>query len=318
MKVIKYSSLAAPEVPPLWRSYFQQPSVMGDYSLACHIERSLWDYGVDDVAVFVFTDDNDTVRGILPISHEKESDFWCYYPSYIFISAKITIDDECWPLLPTMLPRPLMIYELSFRVRTNVPWVAYSQANVINLSFYVDSPNPLHAYIDDLPKKSRYHFRRYLVRNSDLTVEVSGKRDIRGGNALMQEYQQYCMDKFDNTPFMVYFKNQLEIFPKLFETAERLGQLVALGIRSDCGELVALNYSIFEGDCVYDYICYRAPRLERRALGIFAILKNIEYALSRVKCGELYYDLAAEFDYKKQFLTSNSSDYREVKLSLGE
>jgi arginyl-tRNA--protein-N-Asp/Glu arginylyltransferase len=73
--------------------------------------------------------------------------------------------------------------------------------------------------------------------------------------------------------------------------------------------LIAINYSIIEGDTVYDYICYRNPLLSDHSLGIFAILENIKYVQKRYpECK--YYDLASEFDYKRKFV--NREKYHAV------
>ena len=318
MQVIQYPSMSS--VEHLWSSYFKTPSVTNDYPLLCYIEDALFNHGVSEVAVLVFIDKGE-VRGIMPISYEEKKDAWSYWPSYVFISIKVTIDLECWEHLPTMLPRPFFIHESSFKIKEqmpkNLPWVSYSPANVINLTPYLSCAEPFEEYLSDLEKKTRSKLRNCLNRNQDIKVLLTQEYDIEGGEDLRQNYIRYCMIKFDESEDLSYFKTQLEIFPRLFETAEKLGQLVTLQIRLD-NELVALNYSILEGNCLYDYICYRetcSEEADRRALGILAILKNLEWCLT-LPANELYYDLASEFSYKRQFIPMFSSTYKQVTLSL--
>jgi len=322
MKVLKYSSVTLPDVAELWQSYFKTPSVIGNYELACNIEKSLFSFGVDDVAVLIFMD-NDTVKGILPISYEKSRSAWCYYPSYIFISVEVTIDVECWQYLPTLLPKPFIMYETSIKTvsqlsRLKIPWLTLYEANVIDLAEYTPEADPFNAYQNSLDKKTRSKFRNCLNRNNDVDAVITNKYDVCGGDVLRQSYMNYCDERFEEGQDFIYFKNQLALFPQIFSVASQLDQLVTLQISLN-GVLVALNYSIFIGDCLYDYICYREINedLDKRSLGTLAILKNINWLLTHHSARDkLYYDLASEFSYKKQFIPPYSSNYRYLKLSF--
>ena len=311
MKITRYSSLSEPDVESHWKSYFKTPTIFGDYDLACHIEKSLFDYGIDKVEVLIFTEDN-VVKGILPISHEITNNLWSYYPSYIFISVKVTIDDDCWKHLYLNVPTPFRIHETSFKTSIQIPLITLNPANVINLTSHVLDTDPFNSYLASLDKKTRSKFRNCLNRNQDIEVIISHEKDVEGGDIVIKNYMDYCT-RFEEGEEFSYFQNQLAIFPKLFEVATRLGELIILQLRLD-GELVALNYSLLENGCLYDYICYRdvSEELDKRSLGIFAILKNIEYVLRYKQ--ELYYDLASEFSYKRQFIPDHSEHYKQITL----
>lgn len=321
MRIITYPSLSHPDVAAYWSSYFKTTSVSTDYQLACHIENSLFNYGVDHVEVLCFID-QDQICGIMPICYESVKDLWSYWPSYMFIATPVTIDTDCWVYLPTVLPRPFRIHESSFRTTpqvSHIPWISLNPANVINLTPYASTPDPhnsFEAYLADLDKKTRSKLRNCLNRNLDVEIIVTDSYDVEGGVDLRQHYEKYCFDRFVDAPDFSYFQNQLSIFPELFDTAARLGQLITLQMRLD-GQLVGLNYSILSDNCLYDYICYRetACDLEKKALGILAILKNIQWVLQHHQ-GELYYDLASEFSYKRQFIPDASAHYQQVTMHL--
>lgn len=314
MKTLTYQSLSETSVE--WHSYFKDrsPSITNDYDLACYIEKSLFKFGVERTSVLVVLDDQDTVKGILPISYESEKG-WSYWPSYMFISVIPTIDSDVWPTLPEIVPRPFRIYETSFKTDVDLylPSVAMSPANVIDLSPY----DSLSAYLNDLDKKTRSKFRNCLNRNQDILVSpVTIYKDDSSSMAVRESYMTYCAERFEGTEDLSYFQNQLSIFPNLFHVAEQHRQLTVLELRLD-GRLVAINYSVIDGNCLYDYICYRETDedLEKRSLGIFAILKNIERMLLQNKVGqEAYYDLASEFSYKKQFLPEIR--FQQVTMTL--
>jgi CelD/BcsL family acetyltransferase involved in cellulose biosynthesis len=122
--------------------------------------------------------------------------------------------------------------------------------------------------------------------------------------ALKNSYQTYCKERYND----VFFNRQMKLFPIVFEKAAEMGKLITLKCYLE-EKLVAVNYSIIEGDTVYDYICYRNPVLSDRSLGIFAILENIKHVQKRYPDCK-YYDLASEFDYKRKFV--NCEKYHTV------
>jgi hypothetical protein len=318
MKVLKYPAISHADVAFYWKTYFKdKTTLLGDYDLALLIEKSLFEFGVQEVSVLVFLDDTN-VRGILPLSYDSKK-AWCYYPSYIFISPEVTMDAECWNHMLDVVPKPFIMYETSIKTvfdlcKLKIPWLTFAEANVVDLTKYRLDTDPFNCYLNALDKKTRSKFRNCLNRNQDLQIKITQEFNE---SHLHKAYRDYCNSKFEDTFDFTYFKNQLELFPSVFETASRLGQLITLQIFLE-DELVALNYSIFDGTCLYDYICYREtnPELEKRSLGTFAILKNIQFLLDNHKATtNLYYDLASEFSYKKQFLPYDSSN-QYIKLFL--
>ena len=314
MEIHHYSSVS--EIEMLWNSYFSIPSVVGDYQLACQIEKSLFDFGIDDVAVVVFME-QDKVKGILPISYEKSKEAWSYYPSYLFISVTVTIDRECWEYLPSL--HPILIHETSFKVTEQFiekpTWLTVLPANVIQLTEYTDNPDPFAAYLKALDKKTRSKLKNCINRNLDTQITADTSYEVDGGDALQQRYLDYCDCKYRDSPEFPYFQNQLVILPSVFRKAEQLGQLLTIQVRLD-KQLIALNYSIFIDDCLYDYVCYRDDSFLERSLGTFAILKNIHalLLLNHQQKKSLFYDLASGFSYKKQFLTSSSANFYQVTV----
>lgn len=151
-------------------------------------------------------------------------------------------------------------------------------------------------------------FRNCLNKNADIHIHVDKCFDKEVGKTLRECYLNYCNEKFVEGQDFNYFKNQLDLFPLIFEKASNLNQLVSLQLYLD-NQLVALNYSILDETYLYDYICYRNtnPELDKRSLGTYAILQNIKWLLDNYHNTSLYYDLASEFSYKKQFIPENNT-----------
>ena len=298
-----YASVSDAEVESYWRIYFKDTNVSHNYELACLVEKALFEYGTVDVAVVVLTD-GDKVKGIFPISHEIHDDgrnFWTYYPSLTFIAGSVTIDEECWAHLPEILPRPFLLQESSWKdYHDGIPlWVTRVPSNVIDIS----SSN-LEEYLASLSKKHRSKLRNCLNRNEDIRVVIG--EPVNGEfNTLKEVYQDHCYEKYKKSNEICYFLYQLKVFPLIFDSARKSGQLIVLRFYLE-DTLVAVNYSIKNGDTICDYICYRDPSLVSRSLGLFAILENIRHIQEHhPECK--YYDLASEFDYKSKFLNCEKS-----------
>ena len=165
-----YTSLSDAEIASHWKNYFKDKNdVAYSYELNCLIEKALFDYNTVDVAVIVFTD-GDLVKGIFPISHEIRNDgknFWTYYPSLTFIAGSVTIDKECWEYLPTVLPRPFLLQESSWKdYDDGLPhWVERAPSNLIDISSH-----DLEEYLASLSKKHRSKLRNCLNRNKDVRI----------------------------------------------------------------------------------------------------------------------------------------------------
>jgi hypothetical protein len=303
MDIQIYSSVKDPNVEVYWRSYFSRKTVLHDYDLACVVEDAIYEYGTVDVSVVVFLE-QDVVKGIFPISHEIHDDgrnFWTYYPSITFIAGQVTIDPSCWEYLPSVLPRPFLLQESSWKDYHNSfpAWVTSSPSNVVDIS-----SSSLDNYLASLSKKHRSKLRNCLNRNDDIKVIVGEPANGEFAN-LKSLYHTHCLERYKDSNELCYFQYQMGIFPAIFEKAQELGQLVVLKFYLE-DRLVAVNYSILDDDSVYDYICYRDPSLTSRSLGLFAILENIRYIQEHhPECK--YYDLASGFEYKSKFLNCEKS-----------
>ena len=298
MDIQTYPSITDPIVEKHWRSYFKGENVLHDYDLACEVEKKIYEYGTVDVAVIVFLDKN-VVKGIFPISHEIHKDgrdFWTYYPSLTFIASPVTIDFDCWEHLPSVLPKPFLLQESSWKdYSESLPtWVKPRPSNVIDISNI-----SFNEYISSLNKKHRSKLRNCLNRNSDVIVVANEPCDIEL-EKLKNVYKEHCLDRYKDSNELCYLQYQMKVFPSIFKKAKELGQIIVLSFYIE-NILVASNYSIIDNDTVYDYICYRDPTIPNRSLGLFAILENIKYVKENYpKCN--YYDLASEFEYKNKFL----------------
>lgn len=294
MKTILYDSVSDIEDP--WQSYFPSDSLIGNYPLALYIEKNLFKFCTKEVKVVVFVDDK--IRGILPISLEEREGkrFWTYYPGVIFTASQITIDPCCWPHLD-LLPQPFKLEETSWmsleKGKEFLPsWAKLKPSNVVSL----DKPFP--EYFQSLDRKARSTLRNIINRNADITV-VPKEPELKAFQKISGIYYDYCVENFTAD-----LQCQLYMFPEIFKTASELRKLVALSFY--LGEdLVAANYGILSegGKCFCDYICYRNSQdetLKKRSLGIFAIIENLKYVQERFGCQ--WYDLASDFDYKKQFI----------------
>lgn len=294
METLIYDSVG--EIEEEWKSYFPSHSLMGDYPLACYIEKNLFNFCTKEVKVVIFFDGK--VRGIMPLSLEEreEKRFWTYYPGVIFTASPISIDPCCWPFLDR-LPKPFCLEETSWlsieKARGYLPsWFKFKPSNIIHLN------KPFPEYFQSLDKKARSTFKNISNRNSDIEV-VAEEPEPEAFKKISKIYYDYCVENFTQD-----LQCQLYMFPEIFKTACQFGKLVVLSFYLK-GELIAVNYGILNEDntCFCDYICYRNSEdldLKKRSLGIFAILENIKHIQEKYGCE--WYDLASDFEYKKPFV----------------
>lgn len=295
MKTTIFDSVS--DIEDQWKRYFPNGSLMGNFPLACFIEKNLFKFCTKEVKVVVFSEDDEEVKGILPINFEEREGkaFWGYYPGSIFTASEITVAPCCWPHFDK-LPQPFILEETSWISVENAkgylpPWVQLKPSNVIHLD------KPFSDYFQSLDKKARSTLKNIINKNEDIRVEAKEPEREAFGK-IEKMYFDYCVENFTED-----LQCQLYMFPEIFKTASELRKLVALSFYLEEG-LAAVNYGILNdrGNSFSDYICYRNCEdsdLRKRSLGIYAIIENIKY-IQELGCE--WYDLASDFDYKRQFV----------------
>jgi len=158
-----------------------------------------------------------------------------------------------------------------------------------------DLPKSFQDYLGILPSGRRKKFSYIMRKNSDIKVVEDNFEDLKSAwewhvkkiNALNKE--QECapasMEELGLRREM-YNSNSAHTLSFYLE-----------------GELIGVNVSLWDSDTVYDLAFMRREGnlLDKRGLGFYAILKNIELSIAK---GMKVYDLLAdEFGYKKEFAT---------------
>ena len=161
-------------------------------------------------------------------------------------------------------------------------------------------------YFQSITKKRRGTFKRNLRDNDDIVVKFSHKIEKKEITDLTEKYINYWLFKnaLNGKLLEVDSREKIEMDLVLLQRAEELGKLIALYFYHQ-DKLVAVNFSVRrEQDRVDDYLCLRDTdgQYVHRGLGIFAILKNMEYCR---QLGIHYYDLS-DFaaDYKNKFVNT--------------
>jgi len=175
----------------------------------------------------------------------------------------------------------------------------------------IDAKSSQEEYFQSLKKKYRHDMRRTWRINADVEVNVDNRLHDDKIASLLECYLDYWRQKNGTLPeeYVRYSKDKVLTDLLLMKRAEELGKLIALYFYLG-GELVAANFSIQrEQDRVDDYLCLRKNQdhLSSRGLGIFAILKNMDYCRQR---GIKYYDLSSCMnDYKRKFVNMETFSY---------
>jgi hypothetical protein len=160
------------------------------------------------------------------------------------------------------------------------------------------------AFYQSLNKKKRYQLTKIYQQNSDVTVKIFYTIQEEEISELLDKYIHYWVIKsaLNGTSSEVDSHEKIVIDFYLLRRAQEMGKLIALHFYIK-NQLVAVNYSVKrESNRVDDYICLRDTdeAYLHRGLGIFAILKNIEFCREN---GVRYYDLSDLIsDYKRKFI----------------
>lgn len=158
----------------------------------------------------------------------------------------------------------------------------------------------LDQYIMSVKKKVRTEFRKVLRENIDLKVKLVRAPQLQAFSELLKVYSNNWSLKNDYS-----IANKIRSDNYICNCYEAID--LAFYAEND---LIAVNRSIVEGYhsqlFVTDYLCVQSA-YQRSNLGVYAILKNIEYAISMGYSG---YNLGTDFssssqlNYKKKFINS--------------
>lgn len=175
----------------------------------------------------------------------------------------------------------------------------------------VDLKNSESEYYYSLDKKKRHALMRNFRENVDLKIQVVNRILDNEIRELAEKYIQYWEIKnaLNGNGGEVDSREKIMIDFQLLRRAEEMGKLIALHFYLN-DKLIAVNYSVRrEAHRVDDYLCLRDNDevYARRGLGIYAILKNMEYCRQQ---GIRYYDLS-DFPaaYKRKFINTNLHYY---------
>ncbi len=161
-------------------------------------------------------------------------------------------------------------------------------------------PLDFESYLASLDKKSRYNLKTNLRTNSDLKVTFGDSLDLEFASALLPGYKDYWKSRSEET----YVDNAIKVEQDIgvFSGASGQGKYAAMYVSYSDGTPAALNLAWVDTGSVTDMLCLRdmSDSAHRRGLGVFCILKNIEFF-----CGRLsLYNLCPGDDsqkYKNQF-----------------
>jgi arginine-tRNA-protein transferase len=173
-----------------------------------------------------------------------------------------------------------------------------------NLSLIGDDPVhviPLRIRLADF--KPSVSQKRILQRNADLDVEIA---PIDVTDEVEQMFSRHRVRFEENPPESIYIYLSDEPARKpveglQFNVRDIAGKLLAVGLPSVGSESLSAVYTCFE------------PEQARRSLGIFTILKEIEYG--RFSGMTYYYhgyayDRPSYYDYKKRFSGLEAFDWK--------
>ena len=163
------------------------------------------------------------------------------------------------------------------------------------------------AFYQTLNKKKRHQLTKIYQQNSDVTVKIFHSIEESEISELLDKYIHYWVIKsaLNGTTSEVDSREKIIIDFYLLRRAQEMGKLIALHFYIN-HQLVAANYSVKRDfNRVDDYLCLRDTdeAYLSRGLGIYAILKNIEYCRQN---GIKYYDLSDLIsDYKRKFINTS-------------
>lgn len=145
--------------------------------------------------------------------------------------------------------------------------------------------------------------RRTLRRNSDLTTEIGPIDVTPQAEKLFKRHRQRFRSGVPNSIYD-FIAEESEASP--VESRE-------ISVKDASGKLLAVSYFDIGASAVSGIYAMFDPEEARRGLGIFTMLKEIEFAISEGK--ELYYlgyayEGESFYDYKKRFRPSEAFNWK--------
>lgn len=225
---------------------------------------------------------NEKVVGIITLILTGHPNIWGLTTD-LFPAQVLTIKPEILHEFVAKLPQAVTFDDVAFWYgdkTLNQYWFRLD-ANIAKLG------NSLEDYLMTIKKKARNNFRKILKLNSDLDVIESC--DTKTWNYLLKKWHEMWKTRNFESPIE---KTTGE--SKILDWLASQNCLLELTIL-DHGNPIAANRSIIDGNHLRDIMCVRheTPEYLKRSIGMFAILKNIEFAIKR---GIKYYDLGTQIE----------------------
>lgn len=296
------------DVIPYWLE-LNQTYKSGELSLDWTSHKLMWDHFHSPrgyhLQIIVAIEENKCI-GIFPFTRSDTDPFgttqWSFSDDLIvareFFCPPEKINNNI-PLLPPHFSDDLSCFYIP------ADQIAFTQG----AGGVIDIKENQEEYFISLKKKSRHNLKRTLQINGDIRVEIDDRVRWEGIKDILKSQLNYWLTKNGTTDktYYRYSRDKISCTLMLMDRASKMSKLIALYFYLD-NKLVAANFSVRrEQNRVDDYLCLRDCREEQnwRGLGIFAILKNMEFCRN---LGIRYYDLSScVSEYKKKFINMDSS-----------
>jgi len=161
--------------------------------------------------------------------------------------------------------------------------------------YVIDLPDAFEKYLKMVPKKRKKKFKYIMRKNSDLKMVEDRFEDIA---AAWEWYTRKVSKLNESEGERQRTKQEHALCWELFHSKN--AHTLSFYLED---ELVGVNVSIWVDGTVYDVAFMRreSEQLNRRAMGFYAILKNIELAAEKKM--KVYNILNGDFGYKAEFAT---------------
>lgn len=293
------------DIKPHWME-LNRTYKSGELSVDWELHYQLWEQFYKNnnyILKILIGTENGRCVGILPLKYQypgsEVQSGWIVGEESIIAREYFSPPDKIHqflPYLPQNLPTDLSCF---YTPREN-------QFFTKNPGKIIDIKTTEAYYFQSITKKRRGAFKRNLRDNEDIVVKISSKIEKEEIADLTEKYINFWLFKnaLNGKLLEVDSREKIEMDLVLLQRAEEMGKLIAVYFYHK-DKLVAVNFSVRrEQNRVDDYLCLRDTdeQYAHRGLGIFAILKNMEYCR---QLGIRYYDLS-DFaaDYKNKFVNT--------------
>ncbi|MFH1107305.1 MAG: GNAT family N-acetyltransferase [Candidatus Micrarchaeota archaeon] len=226
------------------------------------------------------------IRGILPLWKYSEHG----NSRWTFVGNDEVLPYNDFGIRPKHLPEFMNQVPLGTRL-SNIHW-RVGKGKGLETCVLVELPKSFIDYFSQLKPKVRQNLRRVYRKNQFTKIYFNRLSDIDEFGRLERNINFKSHEPFDvMTP-----KEEAEIYKVFVHEAHKRGMLRMMSMEVE-DRLAAVNISFQSAipsrggarqKIVYDQLCLRKPGLENKFLGIYAIAKNIEWAIQE---GVRYYDL---------------------------